>query len=162
MKCVNRGPIGTLTNGKIYTILRYDVGQYQIEQNDSGDKAWYNAERFTNLTTNEKIALAESYVGKKVIYNGKTIKITDWKFVKKGEDSSYIVNENADKNGFCIAVYVGGRIFPVEDVVLAPEIITKVDLSSSYTAEVYPDKVVIGGQTIFKDEVEQIWEAMNQ
>lgn len=165
MKCVDRGLNADLTNGKIYTILDYDTDQYEIEQNDKGDRSWYNVERFTlveNLTTDEKIALAESYVGKKVIYKNETIRITDWQLVKKGENSSFIVNENADKNGFCIAVRAGGRIFPVEDVTLASEIITNVELSSSYTAKVYADKVVVGCQTISKEKVEQIWNAMNQ
>lgn len=163
MKCVDRGPNLSLTDGKIYTILQSDCGQYQIEHNNKGEKSWYNVERFAevNLSTDEKIALAESYVGKKVIYQGETIRITDWKFVKKNESSSVIVNENADKNGFCIAVQTRGRSFPVEDVTLASEIITTVELSSSYTAEVYSDKVVVGCQTISKDKVEQIWNAMN-
>lgn len=169
VRCVDRGANAHITNGKVYTAIGESYGQLEINPTDNGQSIYYDSTRFVdvtvNMTADEKIALAISFVGKKVVQVGtdpkNAVKITDWKLVKKGENCSAIVEGNANDNGYCIAVCSGGRAFPVEDVYLVNELIGSVVLNSDYTADVYSNEVKVGCQTIQKEKIEEILKLMN-
>lgn len=106
------------------------------------------------LTTDEKITLAKSMVGKTYTWNGGTpFLITGWNISKDDKDTkiSVCVWNDIKDNG--ISVYVIGKNMtssPVTDnrlkEVVTPKFL-ELKLNDTYTAKVYEDKVEVGCQT---------------
>ena len=143
-------------NDKSYKVTEVNYSGETL--NLEGEGGW-NLYRFelvdSPLTIEQKIALAESYVGKNVILNGSTHRVDKWEFRQKGHRSSNVVENYHEKHGHCIAVYWGGCCDPVEDVTLAPEF-KEHKLNDTYTARVYDDRVEVGCQTFTKDTIKQL------
>jgi len=105
-------------------------------------------------TLEEKIALAKSYIGKKVIgeciNNPFTVEkvyvVTDKDTARKLDILSLIVEEYLETNGN-VVVLVGGYIaVPLDVVELVPETVT-IKLNDDYSATVYNDRIEVGCQT---------------
>lgn len=114
-----------------------------------------------SATIEEKIALAESLMGKQLLYpNIDEGEARTWKIIRRGEPSSRVIEKIANRDGYCVCVQFHGRPwYPVELVEITPEF-TEITLPSNYTAKVYDDRVEFPNLTLSKADIAKLYKAL--
>lgn len=152
--------------GETYTFIEDKGNLYKVFCDD-GLSRWYRKDSFeivkedvNSMTFEEKIALAESMVGKEVMHvkGAPRFVVNEWRFNKTTENVSAAVKQNVIANKFCISVD-GSFHYPVEDVKLVPEYV-EIKLNDTPTAQIFKDRMEIGGQTFTKEKLKEIFAAM--
>lgn len=142
-------------------------GEIQVKELDG---YWWLANRFELITAaiptfEEQLALAKTYVGKKVFYEGREPFLVEKVTVMHETDDfklSDIVNTYIRKNGWCVMLS-GVRddcfkikvLLPVTAVQLAPEF-TEVTLNCGVEAQIYDDKVMVHGMQFSHAEIKSL------
>lgn len=110
------------------------------------------------LTIEQKIALAESIIGKEVSYlDSKVGNAKTWDIVRKGVGASYAVNRVTERDGYCVTIRLASDlIYPVEELTIVVPEFKEHKLNDTYTAKIYDDRVEVGCQTFTKDTIKQL------
>ena len=172
VRCVNVGSNCGLTNGKVYKVLNeyaFNDGRGTLGVdiiNDKGQRELYYQYRFelVNTTLEDDIKKATSFLGKKVKFCNNSCPIVKFCVytTTPSPEASILTLTEFHKNGYVVALFADDTCnFPVSEAELFPEMI-EVPLTDDYTAKVYPDKVVVGCQTITKDTFDKVSEAFNE
>lgn len=150
--------------GETYTVTE-DKGKLYKVVCDDGLSRWYKKDSFkivkedvNSMTLEEKIALAESMVGKEVLHikGSPRFVVKEWKFNKTTENVSWAVKQNVIANKFCISVDGDTLHYPIEEVKLVVEI----KLNDTHTAQIFKDRMEVGGQIFTKEKLKEIFAAM--
>lgn len=163
----------TLTNGKTYEVTRYDFdnvtdvpSKYDMVTviNDHGHPELYFRSRFELVKDSHNleslVALAKTFLGKTCKYDtlvpltpDKILVYVDGSLV---QESSYSVIQDFNTYGYTVALKDSKKLstVPVRGTVLS--LSHTVKLTDEYDAEVFPDKVVVGCQTITKEKIDEL------
>lgn len=173
VRCIDDGLYHSqLTIGKIYTIVEVRTEGYSIPIlriiNDSGEENGYYETRFepevVKPTIDDLVTLGKSLIGKtcKYIYGGNAVpeKIVVFLDEEDAGNSSFVVKEEFEKSGFCVAIKYGGNAVPVQTLTLIKDVET-IKLTDDYDAIVYKDRVEVGCQTIPRAKLEELMKVMN-
>lgn len=153
IRCI-RPDVG-LTVGEDYKVAAWVNGFDRTCIKVDGKDAPYYADYFEVITTSleDKIKLAKSYIGKRVIsYVGTTYTPTKVDIISSVDDASRLKIASSDvldqfKNSEIVVVVSDERLsYSIEGLKLAP-IYKTVKLNDKYEAVVYVDKIVVGCQT---------------
>lgn len=170
--CVDIGGNFYITKGKEYRVNGIDDADGSIRvTDDDGDEAYYSSKLFT-LNSEDFLTLfnrAQSLVGRTFKYNSspavnrKCDRVRVYLHKDEFKDGRGSVNSRAmfDKLGFAIVVGNETSEFDIREVQGGP-LFKEIPISNEYTAEVYGDKVVVGCQTVSKEKLEELLQAMNE
>lgn len=153
--------------GDVVTYSRVNDGECIFVTNSKGVTQSYFAwrfdvdESFVRPTVKEQIILAQSYVGKTVMSGEDKITITKWSLIPMGESSSMVVEQEADKHGYCVAVIGSQYTVPVLSVTLPPQEIT-IKLNDDYDAIITKETVKVGCQTFPVALIKEIQSAIDK
>jgi len=162
VKCINTHRAGLLTVGKEYNIVN-ETGEYITVINDGNnpcryDKTAGNFEYVTPLLTlEEHIQKAKEFIGKTVISAGGQYKIDGVKVFIKGteySDCSLLCDMFAMKHGGCVALQSGKYNFPYNQNIVSSYV--RIDMDAFTCADVYSDKVFIGGNTYTHAKIKEL------
>lgn len=168
VKCIN-SPFRQLTIGEIYTIKQIKNISNEtlyVEEIPEYENGFYS-HRFELVesapivhTLNDLVNKAKDLVDKKVTdsKDGKKFSPDNIKVYLLEKDvklSSGRAQDSFKRNGFAICLNGGGITIPVEDLDLAPEVVT-IKLTKDYDAKIYADRVEVGCQTIPLDKLKEL------
>lgn len=149
---------------EIYTIVEIAKDTIRIEDSNGMNCGWWDGNKFEVVISEpdylEQFRKATKLIGKKVSYkNGYgtgSMVVTNVFLVSKESPSnkSRLVYDYLETHEFCVVCTEYARCIPFENVVF--EEYKELKISDEYTAKVYEDKVVVGGQTIPLDKVKEI------
>jgi hypothetical protein len=164
----------SLDFGEIVTFNRYaDDGRDKscVHIDEVNEYGYYFGWRFEVVeplqphTIDSDLALARSYIGKKVQTDSMvSFTVEHVKIVVAEQENlkaaSLTVQSEVKNSGYCVAVCGSHRSIPVRNVEIAPNDV-KIKLNDDYTATVSKDSIVVGCQTFSPDILQKLLDAHN-
>lgn len=168
IKAVDIGGCIWITHNKIYEVVGVDSDGDPYIINDPGDENVYFSYRFKLVENDlpsieEQIKLAKSYLHKNVrpIAGGDEGIVFEILVHIKKPNSSGGVMDFYKEHGYCVEVkYSKHWALPVTELQLSPEF-KELKLNNSYTAKIYPDKVVVGCQEFSIETIKELAKLIN-